>query len=216
MKLFIWDLHGTLEQGNEDAAIVISNMALKELGYRARFTAEQARQLYGLKWYEYYEHLLPDETHERHLELQALSFKLSDDNFDMVASFMQPSDGVIEVLDTIHHSPHQQVLISNTIPTALQLYMDRLGIRPYFSDNNAFSVNAHARDTLYSKELALDSYIKDKRFDELVVIGDSGSDLRLANHARATAVLYAHPGFDFRAAGGDYRITDLRQVLKLL
>lgn len=54
MKLFVWDFHGVLEQGNEDAVLVISNQILHNFGYTEQFTPAQNRQLYGRKWYEYY------------------------------------------------------------------------------------------------------------------------------------------------------------------
>jgi len=61
MKLFIWDLHGTLEQGNERAAIDMSNQILERFGYRERFSDEDVFKLYGLKWFQYFEYLLPHE-----------------------------------------------------------------------------------------------------------------------------------------------------------
>ena len=45
MKLFVWGLHGTLEQGNEDAAIEVSNLALEQHGYKQRFKPEDSRTL---------------------------------------------------------------------------------------------------------------------------------------------------------------------------
>jgi phosphoglycolate phosphatase-like HAD superfamily hydrolase len=212
--LFVWDLHGTLEQGNEDAVIELSNMALKQLGYQQRFRAEDSRDLYGLRWFEYFERLLPDEPSERHLELQAASFALSDANPEIVARHMQPSAYAHDVLGTIEDSPHAQILISNTVPSAIPLFMKALDMEQFFGPANAFPVNTHAKDAQRSKEDALAEYVTGKQFDAVVVIGDSGTDLRLAKAHQAIAYLYAHPGYAFRAAGGDYRINDLREVLQ--
>jgi phosphoglycolate phosphatase-like HAD superfamily hydrolase len=169
--------------------------------------------LYGLKWYEYFEHLLPDEPHEKHLELQALSFDLSDKNPALIARYMRPTANIIDVLQAIESSFHNQILISNTIPTAIPHFTKALGIENYFTVANAFPVNAHSKDAMNSKEAALDIYLQGKEYDDIIVIGDSMTDLRLAAHAKAKAYLYAHPGYDFRAEGGDYRINDLREVL---
>lgn len=213
MKLFVWDLHGTLEQGNEDAVIELSNMALEKLGYKQRFLAEDSRNLYGLKWYEYFEKLLPDESHEKHMELQQFSFQLSDNNAELIARHMRPTTYAHDVLQAIADSPHSQILISNTIPSTIPLFVKALAMEHYFSDANAFAVNAHAKEAMKSKEDALGVYMDGRLFEDIIVIGDSATDLHLAEHAKARAYLYAHPGYAFRAKGGDYRINDLREVL---
>lgn len=214
MKLFVWDLHGTLEQGNEKAVIELSNMALTQFGYRQRFRLQDSRDLYGLKWFEYFERLLPDEPHERHIELQVASFALSDANPEIIARHMRPAAHAHDVLAAIAASSHEQILISNTIPTAVPLFLGALGMEHFFGTNSAFSINAHARDALRNKEDTLTDYLVGRSFGKVIVIGDSGTDLRLAKAHDATAYLYAHPGYDFRANGGDYRINDLREVLR--
>jgi len=73
-KLFVWDFHGTLEKGNENASRAITNNVLAKFGHKVRLSKHDAIKLYGKKWYEYYEYLLPNEPHEVHLTLQANSF----------------------------------------------------------------------------------------------------------------------------------------------
>ncbi len=55
MKLFVWDFHGTLEKGNEYAVLEMSNIILEKHGHKERFTELQCRELYGKKWYEFFE-----------------------------------------------------------------------------------------------------------------------------------------------------------------
>lgn len=38
MKLFIWDFHGVLEKGNDDAVVEITNLALRRHGYSRELT----------------------------------------------------------------------------------------------------------------------------------------------------------------------------------
>ena len=92
MKLFVWDLHGTLEQGNERAVIEMSNKILEAFGYSQRFNEDHIFELYGLKWHQYFEHLLPCEPADRHFELQAACFEFSNspDGATMVLQYMQP------------------------------------------------------------------------------------------------------------------------------
>ena len=103
MKLFVWDLHGTLEQGNERAVVEMSNKIASEFGYEEQFTEEDGRRLYGLRWYEYYEYLLPNEPHERHVELQKACFDFSNTRAgsNMIAKYIMPSKNAYKILSKI-------------------------------------------------------------------------------------------------------------------
>lgn len=84
----------------------------------------------------------------------------------------------------------------------------------FFDEAHAFSVNAHTKEVLRTKEHVLGEYVTGEYFEQLVVVGDSSSDMWLAEAFDATAYLYAHPGYAFRSSGGDYHIHDLREVLR--
>lgn len=212
MKLFVWDLHGTLEQGNEDAVVEISNMALAQLGYAQRFTGAHGRELYGLKWYEYFAFLLPDEPHEKHLELQKRSFQLSDNGAHIMAKHMQPAVNALKVVAAIADT-HQQILISNTIPTTIPLFINALGMEAYFNKQNAFAVDNHQKEIKRTKKDVLADYLQDKIFDDIIVIGDSDSDMDVAEFAGGKGYLYAHAYLPFRSEKGYARINDLAEVL---
>lgn len=214
MKLFVWDLHGTLEQGNENAVVELSNIVLKRAGYSEQFSDELGRHLYGLKWFEYFENLLPSEPHERHLELQAAAFDLSNSKQGVatIASYIKPSLNSLDVLKAIHCA-HKQIVISNTVPESLPMFLRVLGMSEFFDEESALAVNQHSRDVKKTKIDVLNEYLNGKAFDEIVVIGDSEGDMLLADSVKAKAYLYAHDGFEFRSDKGHYKINDLKQVL---
>ena len=213
MKLFVWDLHGTLEQGNEEAVVEISNMALKQLGYTAQFTSEHGRDLYGKKWYEYFAFLLPEEAHEKHLELQDLSFAISDERGEAMAmDYIQPARNALQVLATIANA-HQQILISNTRPASVPLFIKALGMQAYFDERNAFAVDGHDRHVKRTKQDVLREYLEDKQFDDIIVIGDSAKDMELAEAVDGKGYLYAHAYLPFRSKKGYAKIQDLANVL---
>lgn len=219
MKLFIWDLHGTLEQGNEHAVVEISNTILGRFGYSQRFTEEHVGQLYGLKWHQYFEFLLPAELADRHIELQAACFKFSNspDGIKIIAKHMKPSRNALLVLEAIHKSKsHEQILISNTTPASLPVFINALKLQAYFTSSNSLAVNQHEREARRTKEHALAEYMKYRKYDGLVVIGDSESDMRLAEAVNARAYLYAHADVPFRSKRGDLKIHDLKKVLQEL
>lgn len=216
MKLFVWDFHGTLEQGNEQAAIELSNMALKQLGYSERFSDEHTHALYGLKWYQYFEHLLPNEPHSRHLELQRISHDLGAERLDIIKKHIRPANHALEVLQRIQQAGHHQVLISNSSPVALRYFIDAIGLNDYFSPKTAFAVDNHLAETPTTKEELLRSHVSKHPYDHIVIIGDSPKDMELKDVAGGTTYLYAHEDYPFRGDSGDYHITDLRKILQEL
>ncbi len=217
MKLFVWDLHGTLEQGNEHASVEVSNMALSALGYSERFSDRHVSQLYGLKWYQYFEFLLPEQSHDRHIELQATAFEISNSPAGMaiIGKHTRPSLNAIKTLKAIAKT-HAQVLISNTTPASLPIYINTLGIGDYFDTTNAIAVNIHSRESLRTKHDVLTDFVSGKTYDDIIVIGDSELDMILAREANAKAYLYAHKNTPFRSHLGDYQINDLIEVLREL
>src|SRR5580704_10819726 len=122
MKLFVWDFHGVLEVGTEDTVYEISNQVLADFGYAERFSKKQNHDLFGRKWFEYYEYLLPDQPHDRHLALQQASFDMSDSRPDLMAKHVRPNVHATDVLSAIAQT-HQQIIISNTKPSSLGLFI---------------------------------------------------------------------------------------------
>jgi phosphoglycolate phosphatase-like HAD superfamily hydrolase len=217
MKLFVWDLHGTLEQGNEIAVVELSNKIVRDFGYSEQFTMKDGRDLYGLRWYEYFEHLLPNESHERHLELQVACFNYSNsiEGAELVAKYISPSKNAIKILSAIKNK-HQQIVVSNTVPESLPVFIDALDMSEYFPEESAFAVNQHTKEAKRTKTDVLKEYLVNNSFDEIVVIGDSENDMKLAEDISAKAYLYAHAGTPFRSSLGHHQINDLIELMSEL
>jgi phosphoglycolate phosphatase-like HAD superfamily hydrolase len=214
MKLFVWDLHGTLERGNERAVIDISNSVLERHGYAERFSHADSPKLYGRKWYEYFSWLFEESDHGRDLTLQEACFQLSEISTEMQCRWIRPTPYATEVLGRIMPG-HQQILISNTRAETLKVFVDVLGYREFFSSRNAFAVDGHAERPSSSKEDVLADYLRDADgYEKIIIIGDSPSDMRLKDVAGGVTYLYAHPDFEFRSCEADHRIRDLREVLE--
>src|SRR5579872_5108678 len=114
MKLFVWDFHGVLEKGNELAVIEISNKVLEDSGYKERFSQKDIFKLYGMKWYEYFEYLLPKLSHNDHLKLQQDCFTFAEKNIQIIADIIKPNNHSHEVIKKIKNAGHEQMIISNT------------------------------------------------------------------------------------------------------
>ena len=213
MKLFIWDFHGTLEKGNERGVIGLSNEALKQRGYAERFSTEHIGQLYGKKWYEYFAHILPYESPEMHLQLQKDCVAMHVKNSDIIASHIAPNDHASAVLAAIG-AQHDQILISNTPPAHVAEFLDMVGLRPFFPEGKYFGTDSHHPDAKTSKQDIAEAYMTDKRFEEIIAIGDSPQDM--IPLPQTTHYLYAHEGLPFRECTATYRIRDLWEVLREL
>lgn len=212
MKLFVWDFHGVLEKDNEKAVIDISNEVLKRGGYKERFSDADNERLYGVKWYQYFEHLLPGLSNEEHLSLQAACFKFAEDNLHVLEKHIKPNDHAIAVLERIAQAGHQQIVISNTRQSDLIWFLNSVDLRRFFDDQHIIGVNAH--QTHLTKLDALKVYLKSAKFDKIIAIGDAEADLKLGKAVGATTYFYKHPHRRHPATkNADHTITDLRKVL---
>lgn len=215
MKLFIWDFHGVLEKGTEKAALYISNLILKEQGFREQFTDVEGKKLFGLKWYKYFEYLLPNEDHARHLQLQELCFQKTLTSPEIITRFIEPNDNAYEVLEAISKK-HTQILISNTKPHSLDLFIKAVHMEKYFHKQNAFAVYMHHLNPYKTKQHILKEYLsKEKQiYDDLIIIGDSPDDMSLKTVQGGTTYFYSYPNRPHREASADFKIDNLREVLK--
>lgn len=191
-KLFIWDFHGVLEKDNEKAVVEISNKILAEEGYTERFTEQDNERLYGLKWYQYFERLSPRFSNQECLDLQAECFKLTENDPSILLKNIKTNDNVIEVLTKIDESDGQQIVVSNTRQQDLIWFLNAINAKQFFYGENIIGVNAH--QTHETKLYAVQDYLKDKTFSQIIVIGDSESDLELGRAIGATTYFYKHPG----------------------
>lgn len=212
MKLFVWDFHGVMEKGTEGAVLEISNSVLEKFGYFERFNKEDIARLYGLRWFEYFEHLLPQESHDRHVELQQHCFEMSNANPQIIAEHIRANDHVYEVLGEINRK-HCQILISNTEPKSLKIFLDSIGVASYFPKESVFAADSHQNPTRTKKDI-LKEFIRDKEFESIIVIGDTQEDINLASFIGSVSYLYVHPGRPFIDCDADHKTHDLRELLK--
>lgn len=210
MKLFVWDLHGTLEMGNEIAVIDISNKALAAHGFKERFTQADREELYGIKWKEYYAHLLPDLPNEKHVALHKTGIKIAETETSWLDN-LQPTDYSFDVLAKIAKC-HHQILISNTSEDHLKMYVQSLKLDKFFRPNQIYSASRYAEDTITKPEV-LQQYLKGKNYEKIIAIGDTATDMEMAKAVDGIGYLYAHPGWRHQPADADYKIHDLRNVL---
>lgn len=97
--------------------------------------------------------------------------------------------------------------------------MKTLQLEKFFpSLSVTLAVDGHSQNARRSKNDVLADYLSSDpsrdQYDEIVIIGDSPSDMQLQDVAGGVTYLYAHPKFTFRECTADFRIRDLRKVLE--
>ncbi len=214
MKLFVWDFHGVLEKDNEKAVFEITNLALKNNGFQRKITPQENIDLCGKKWFQYFEYLLPEETHDTHVKLQSTCIEIQKNDPQMISKYIKTNDHVFEVLETISQK-HHQILISNTHSEALWHFIDLTKLNKFFDSKNAFSTNSHFHPEKITKRHIFIDYLKNHpEFNEFITIGDSPVDMEIIEGYQGKRYLYSHPHLNFRNCDADFKIHDLREVLK--
>lgn len=215
-KLFVWDFHGVLEKDNELAVLEISNQVLEQAGYKERFSEEDNRRYYGLKWYEYFECLLPELSHEEHVALQQACFDYAYHNLHILEKYLKPNDYAVDVLAAIRAMGHDQIVLSNTRPSDLLWFIQAVHIKEYFRPEAIIGVNAHERHG--DKQAALRHYLQVYGpFRNVLIIGDSESDMQLKAVTGGVAYFYTHPHVaPPQNTSADHVINDLRMLLREL
>lgn len=215
MKLFVWDFHGVLEKGNDDAVLEITNMALEQHGYQRRMTSHEAEFLAGRRWYEYFSYLLPQLTEDECRTLQATCVVISNECPEILANYIRLNDHAEHVLENIHCKNFTQILISNTQPKILDMFVEIVGVSKYFPPSHRFGVDSHTQKK-FTKLDCLANFLRDKHFpDGVISIGDSPGDMALIHDLpKGIGYHYTHPGRVHREVKSHYKIFDLRHVLQ--
>ncbi len=212
-KLFVWDFHGTLEIGTQKAVVEVSNTILKKNKFSQKFTLSLCRRLSGLKWYKYFQFLLPQEPRSLHLKLQEDCFRFSDSHPQIIVKHIRPTPHSHYVLRRIQKK-HLQILISNTKPSSLKIFINAIKVNKFFTNKNSFAVDGHGPTRRQNKLKILKKYLKNHPTDQLIVIGDTKKDISLASlHPKSISYLFSYPHQNFKDCQANFKIHDLRQVL---
>jgi len=215
-KLFTFDLHGVLEKGNEETVLKISNIALESLSYKKRFTMEDIDFLYGEFWINYFRHLLPDLRELEYKSLQNKCHEIAMLNPKIIKDNTQPNDHAYFVLEEIKKRGHSQIVISRISNGGLEFFLSSIDMSGYFPKGSYFAVGDNKDDSFVTKNDILRNFldIRKEGFDDIIIVGDSDSDMALKSVAGGTTYLYLHPWRKPKKCEADHHIRDLRDILK--
>ncbi|MDP3728046.1 MAG: HAD hydrolase-like protein [bacterium] len=214
MKLFVWDFHGTLEKGCMESFPDVLNDALEKEGYTQRFNAETAKNYFGLPVREIFQRYIPDLSKE---EIEILTERISTkESLEITRKTLRANDHAEYVLEAIANRGYDQILISNISDKEMFWFLEAVKLEKFFPPGKAFPIINGT--TKKNKEGILKEYIETKKVQDIIIIGDSMTDIELAWVAGGVTYLYAHPGKSFveckEGTIPDYRINDLREVFR--
>lgn len=212
----MWDFHGTLERGNDDALTEITNHILEQHGFEQRLSVSQAENLTGKSWHEYFAFLLPGLDFDQYLSLQAKCISVAQAQPDIIMKHIKPAPYAIEVLEAIDKSPHTQIVLSNTQPESLDIFLKSVQIEHLFPSHHRIAIDTPKPKK--TKKEWLCAFLHERLFPGgIVAIGDSPWDVELAScHPKGVGYLYSHPHKIHREADCHHKINDLRSVLQEL
>ena len=211
-RLTVWDFHGVLEVGSPEVVVEIINVVLQRHGLAPTMTIGKCDAWYGLKLYALFANLTPNLSHEHHLGFET-DYRDLQAKRDIVLAKVRPAPHALAVLEAIAEAGQQQILITNTSPGGIQLYLEATGMTRYFRDGTLFPTNI--RGAQLTKKEVLGAYLKDKQFSLVSIVGDSPADMDLGDVVEGSKrlLLYTHPDKAPNQHPKARNIFDLRDVL---
>ncbi|MBD3354939.1 HAD hydrolase-like protein [Candidatus Woesearchaeota archaeon] len=212
-NLFVWDFHGVLEKDNEFAVKEVVNNVLPIFGIDRKATVKECLDLYGKKWADYYRYFAPDKDEDtiHNMVEKAVEYSVGK---KVASKYIKPMDHAHAVLKQIEDAGHMNIIMSNSNPGALDYFLDSVDMSSIFRYKYAADrhrKNSHEKN---SKELWLNRFLEKKSdFQKIVVIDDSPAGIEMGR--KLGAVTYHFNRYDSHPkSGADYKISDLREILK--
>lgn len=211
-RLTVWDFHGVLEVGSPDVVVAIMNTVLESHGQAPAMTMEKCDAWYGQKLYQLFANLTPDLSHDEHLGFET-AYRDLQKKKDLVLARVRPAPHAHAVLEAIAEAGERQILITNTSPAGIRLYLEATDMTRYFHDGTLFPTNI--RGAQLTKDQVLAEYLKGKDFSLVTIVGDSPADMDMGVvvPGRKNLLLYTHPDKVPKQHPQARNISDLRDVL---
>lgn len=216
MKLFAWDFHGTLEQGTEIGfAHLLSDLA-KSINYPIKVELEEVRKLYGISILDYLKHYFPKLSNEELVKLREKIRTIQ--NIKHIARFIKPAPYAELVLGKIKKAGHKNIIVSTSSQKHIGRFLKVVKLHKYIDE--VFGIDRHSLDGEFNiaeeKSKAIIAYAEKFNIDKprITVIGDREGDVNAGLMIGAKTYQYINPDFPKIKTNADYKIRDLRKILK--
>jgi phosphoglycolate phosphatase-like HAD superfamily hydrolase len=207
-RLFAWDFHGTLEQGNDKAVLEIMKIVLANHGIDTKITMEDVHRLYGDTWYAYFREFAPGKKIDLLVEEAVRTSE------KITRKYLKPADYATEVLSKIKEVGDTNAVISLSREYRLKDFIECIGIEKYIDIVRGVPkyIERGAQEEWKVNYKAEEIKARSGDFDRTIVIGDREADVAAGKLCGATTYLIRHDGRKVDS-NADFVITDLREVL---
>jgi len=152
MILFAWDFHGVLEKDNDLAVMEVCNKVLEELNLSMRITLEEVRKLYGARWYDYFDYLLPNFSPDKKRKCAQRGIKIG---LRIAANYIKPNDWAEYVLKEITKKGHHNIVVSTSTPAVIEWFVECTGLKRWIRDCFGIDpeINYHSAEGQFDRGL---------------------------------------------------------------
>lgn len=215
-KLFVWDFHGTLEEGVEVGFFEILKQLAKEYETSVKITLSEVRKKYGVSVADYLRYFFPECNTP---QIKAMMKKVAEvQNQKHLKKYVKPALGAIEILTKIKAAGFENIILSNSHPKHIEPLIGIVGMKNLIS--RVYAIDRHyshrKQDPIEEKAKILRKIIKERKLkkDQLIAIGDKASDINAGIWAGAKTYQYLRKGFPVDKTRADFKIYDLREILR--
>lgn len=213
-KLFAWDFHGTLEHGTDVGFYNILKILRSEFKIPTKIGLSEVRRMFGASVTEYLEHFFP---------------KLDDEIYDLMRTRIANVESQEQILKRVKAAPysrtvlkkisnlgHKNIVVTNSHPRHIEYFMQATKLSGMFDE--IFAVDRHYSkakyDTVGQKAKSIKDFSRKNALEEIIVIGDRGTDIEAGYRVGAITIQYIRKGFPEIKTRAHHKITDLREILK--
>jgi phosphoglycolate phosphatase-like HAD superfamily hydrolase len=212
-NLFVFDFHGTLVEGNDEAVLESTNLSLEKHNRKERATLEFCVKNEGKPWSDYFKELCPDANEDeiKSMVRVALSF----DDY-VIPKYVKPIENSINTLEKIKRNGDTIIVVSSTNKKAFKEYLKHIKIRPLIDEFIGITGEKETKGGYGIAEWKgkkIKEFIGNNNFNEKYVIGNNIDDIKGGKIAGAVTLFFSKGGKKCPIA--DYSIKDLKEILSL-
>lgn len=215
-KLFAWDFHGTLEEGVEVGFFEILKKLAKKYKGGTKITLRRVREKYGISVADYLRYFFPKMSTSQIKAMMGEVAKIQNQNH--LKKYVRSAPNAIEVLSKIKKAGYENIVVSNSHPKHIESLIDVVGMKNLISQ--VFAVDRHyshkKQDPTKEKVKLFKMIIQQRKLNnkQLITIGDKAIDVNAEILVGATTYQYLRKGFPRDKTRADYKIFDLREILR--
>src|SRR3972149_8153024 len=205
-KLFVWDFHGTLEEGVEVGFFEILKKIAKKNKADRKITLRQVREKYGITVADYLRYFFPKANTSQIKKMMEEVAKIQNQNH--LKKYVRAAPQAIEVLSKIKKAGYENIVVSNSHPKHIKFLIAIVGMKNLVS--RVFAVDRHysykKQDPIKEKVKIFKMIIKQKNLKDkqLITIGDKASDVNAGILAQATTYQYLRKEFPVDETEADH------------